>query len=64
MIMRAFEHELGDEVRDTVTGYVGNITARAEYATGPNRYLVETLRSDKGVSESWFDEGRLSAINI
>jgi hypothetical protein len=49
-----FKFNLGLQVRDTKTGFVGQITARAEYNSGTTLYLLE----DKSRREVWvFEEG-------
>lgn len=53
-----FKFNLGIQVKDTVTGFVGIITARAEYDTGLHLYLVEAFAND-GPVERWLDEVRL-----
>lgn len=61
----AYKFELGQEVRDQLTGVTGNVTGRADYLTGCNQYSV-TPRSCEGnkVPDShWFDEGRLVLTN-
>lgn len=51
---------LGDTVKDTVTGFSGIVTSRCEYTTGVPRCLVEaTELSDGKPVERWFDEPRL-----
>ena len=56
---------LGVTVKDTITGYKGVITGRADYITGCNQYLI-TPKSDKGsMPEShWFDENRLKSCGL
>ena len=53
---------LGDEVRDTVTGYTGTVTARSEYLQGTTRCAVESYRDGKMTCE-WIDEGRLAIVS-
>jgi hypothetical protein len=50
---------LGDKVRDTVTGFAGVATSRTEYLTGGPRIQVEAMVDNKPTSE-WFDEARLT----
>lgn len=50
----------GDIVVDTVTEYVGEITARIEYANGDeNQYKVESIDSTGRPIEAWIQESRL-----
>lgn len=61
-----FVFELGQEVRDVVTGYTGVVRGRAQYLTGCNTYAVQTRKlSDTGKPEDWlwFDENVLTATN-
>lgn len=47
---------LGKKVRDSVTGYLGTATARAEYLYGEPRIQIER----SGDAEPrWFEEGRV-----
>ena len=57
------EIELGQKVRDKVTGFTGVVMGHSEYFTGCDQYLVQPMLS-KGKSNEypegrWFDEGRL-----
>jgi hypothetical protein len=58
--MGDFKFQLGDKVRDKITGIQGTITSRADYLTSVNRYCVET---DKP-SETWLDGERLERVPI
>jgi len=58
--MGNFKFQLGDKVKDKITGLQGTVTSRYDSLTGPNRYDVET---DKP-SETWFDEGRLELVCV
>ena len=51
----------GEKVREILTGYVGKITAVAEYDTGEIRYLVEGLDNTGRPMEFWYDEKRLES---
>ena len=54
-----FKFNLDTQVKDTVTGFVGIITARAEYSTGKLLYLTESIDSTGRPIEWWCEEGRL-----
>jgi len=57
-----FKFELGQEVKDKITGFVGIIVSRAEHLTGCNRYGVQSrkLKSPTETAEwVWFDEHQL-----
>jgi len=51
--------ELGDEVKDGLTGFIGIATARAEYLTGCVRVQIEAQTSSAAPVEYWVDEQRL-----
>jgi len=57
---------LGVTVTDTVTGFAGVVTARAEYSTGCKQYLVSpSVDKDGSYREGlWFDEDRLFAAEV
>jgi hypothetical protein len=52
---------LGSKVKDTVTGFEGTSTARAEYLDGRVSVQVEALRDGKPISE-WFPEFRIVVV--
>jgi len=56
--------ELGQEVRDSITGFEGVVTGIAEYLYGCRQACVvsKTLHENKPVS-AWFDEQRLVAAD-
>lgn len=51
---------LGSKARDTVTGFTGTVTARAEYLQGATQVRLERLDNDGKLSAEWFDENRLA----
>jgi hypothetical protein len=52
--------KLGIEVKDKITGLIGVITAKANYITGCDQYLVQPQGDGtKYPDASWVDEGRL-----
>ena len=59
-----FKLELGQKVKDTVTGFSGIIVHRVQFLTGCNRYGVQpdTLDGYKVIKEESFDESRLESI--
>lgn len=58
-----FRLDLGQRVKDTVTGFSGVITARCEYLTGCIQYSVTAEKLENGDSrQNWFDEDRLVAL--
>ena len=57
-----FKLNLGQEVKDKVTGFVGVIVCRAEYMTGCNRYSLQSKKLGKdNKPQDWltFDEDLL-----
>ena len=54
---------LGDKVRDPVTGFEGVVTTRCEYLHGPPRVLVESkVGNDGKLNSEWFDETRVEPV--
>lgn len=52
--------EIGNFVKDTMTGYSGVATAKCEYINGHVQFYVETGGKDgKPPEGSWFYEDRL-----
>lgn len=58
-----FKYELGEEVEDVITGYVGSIVTRMDHVTGCATYLVQRKykKGEKIESSEHFDETRLKA---
>jgi hypothetical protein len=54
--------KLGEKVKDTLSGFEGTATGRAEYLYGCVRVQVEGVKpdSDGKPVEVWFDEQRLT----
>ena len=54
--------KLGEEVRDSVTGFEGITMARAEYLNGCISYQVlsRVLKDGVPMRPEWFDEQRLT----
>lgn len=60
-----FKYNLGDEVRDAISGFQGIVTARIDYITGCARYIVQpqTLGKDgEPHKSSTFDENTLELV--
>ena len=53
--------QLGDCVRDTVSGFMGIVIAKADYLNGTTKYCVEAIELDGGkmLPEYWLDEWRV-----
>jgi hypothetical protein len=63
--MKTFKFELGERVKDIVTGFSGVIMARSEFFTGCDQYgIAETKLNKEGKRGDWeyFDETRLIKI--
>lgn len=56
---------LGDCVRDTVSGFVGIVVAKADYRNGTTKYCIEAIILDNGkmLQEVWLDAWRVEATN-
>jgi len=53
---------LGDKVRDTVTGFTGIAVAKLEKFKGTTSYCLQsTVLVEGRIIEDWFEEGRLEA---
>jgi len=59
-----FQFELGQEVKDKITGFIGVVTGRCQFLTGCNRYDVRSRKLDKDgipMKDQWFDEHQMEA---
>lgn len=57
--------QLGEKVRDTVTGFEGIAVARLEYLNGCVQYCVQPPAKDNKVEEgTWVDEAQLQAVGV
>lgn len=56
------EKWLNKKVKDTVTGYVGTITAYAVYANGEERILAESVDTTGRPIEWWIDTKRAEIV--
>ena len=55
-------YTLNEKVMDTVTGFTGKITGRAEYVGREMVYLIEAVDSTGRPIEVWLPAGRLDSI--
>ena len=60
--------ELGQKVKDSITGFAGIVTGRAEYITGCHQILVQPpVKNAKDGGDfqepHWFDEDRAEVID-
>lgn len=60
-----FQHNLGDRVKDTVSGLTGILTSRSEHLYGCNRYWVQPqeVKDGKPVDGCWLDEAAIQIID-
>ncbi len=58
--------ELGNKVRDTVTGFTGIVVGKTIWMYGCERFAVQSdkLHDNKPVDEHWFDDQRLEVLEI
>lgn len=56
--------ELGDQVRDKVTGFKGIVTGQAQYLTGCKQVMVTPRASEDGkyVDACWLDVDRVEVV--
>lgn len=56
--------ELGDQVRDKVTGFKGIVTGKAQYLTGCKQVMVTPRADESGkyVDACWLDVDRVEVI--
>ena len=64
--MSAFDYELGDLVKDKITGFVGRVVQASEWLNGCNTYLVQSPELKNGVpaDEVFFDEPQLTPEDL
>ncbi len=60
-IMSAFKYDLGEVLKDRITGFEGVAVARTQYMTGCNRYSLQSQELKDGKPREWeaFDEDML-----
>lgn len=56
-----FKYELGEVLKDVVTGFEGVAMGRTQYSTDCNHYGLasQKLKDNKPIEWQWFDETRL-----
>lgn len=59
-----FQFELGQVVRDLITGYEGVVIGRTEWLNGCVRYVVQSQKLKDGIplQEHNFDEQQIEAV--
>lgn len=63
--MNDFKFELGDELKDVITGFKGIVRGRSQYLTGCNSYGIQSQKlSENGNPQEWkwFDEDQLTRV--
>jgi len=60
-----FTHELGDTLREKVSGLEGVVMARAQYSTGCIHYGIQSrgLKDGETRGWEWFDQSRLESVS-
>ncbi len=64
-MIQPFKFNLGEELKDSITGFKGICAARTQYISGCNRYSLQKTQLNKsGKPEEWcaFDEDYLVKI--
>jgi hypothetical protein len=61
---KAFKFELGEAVRDVLTGFTGIVATQSRWLTGCNTYGVKPLELKDGVpmDRVYFDEPQLELV--
>lgn len=56
--------ELGNEVKDIMTGFSGIAVARTDWLFGCSRILIEPTKLNKGnpIEAVWYDEQRVQVV--
>jgi len=60
----AFKYALGDELKDSITGFTGIVMGRTDYLTGCQHYGLMPRKLDKDgkfQEYQWLEESRLSS---
>lgn len=60
-----FKYEIGDVLKDKVTGFRGMVLGRTEYATGCKHYGLcpqKLTKEGKAPEWEWYDEMRLTKV--
>jgi len=62
--MATFKFNVGDELKDTITGFAGIVMARTEWLNGCLRYQLQPkkLKDGKMQDEAVFDEQQLVMV--
>jgi hypothetical protein len=60
-----FKFDLGEEVKDSITGFKGVIRARTQYLTGCTTYALQSkdLKDGRPQDWVWIDEDLLKAVS-
>jgi len=62
--MQPFKFEVGEEVKDKVTGFTGIIVCRSQFLTGCNGYSLQSKKLKDNKPADWvaFDEDQLERV--
>ncbi len=57
---------LGDEAKDSITGFKGVVTGKTEFLNGCVRYLIQPkkLKDEKMIEAEWVDEQQLKVTKV
>lgn len=58
----SFKFNLGDAAEIAASGEVGEVVARAQYASSENSYLLRYKSADGRAVESWWGESALAVV--
>lgn len=59
--------QLGDKVKDTITGFEGVAIARSEWLNGCVRFELQSAKLSKDgipVEAQWFDDSQLTVVKL
>lgn len=63
-MVKEFKFNVGDRVKDRVTGFQGIVIGRSDYISGCDTYGVQPERLKDGIPQDtkWFDDPRLILV--
>lgn len=57
-----FEFELGEKVKEVVTGIEGKVIGRADYLYNNDLYLVRWKNKNETANEEWYPEKQIEKV--
>lgn len=55
--------DLGDKVKETITGFQGIVVSKIEYLNGCKRYQIQSVKLDAGkIVSEWADEEQVQIL--